>query len=1027
MEGRVNFRSTLTFIVYFKMFIFPVYTSAETVFVNETGDFIVGGMFPVTKKGQCGKAINDQTGIQNLEALLYSRQKANEQILKDINLTLGVMAFDTCDTDTVALDRALDFVKFQKFILQHTDDFHCKSGTAQQVKSDRGQLLGVIGGATSSVSIQLASFLRLFKIPQISYSATSPELDDTSRYDYFLRTAASDKHQARAIVEILKKFDWKYVIGIFEDTSYGIEGFNEISRRAEEADICIGNSYKIDRYLKRESDYLAELERIVNDTLKYKNTNEKIVAILYVSEEVARDIFNITRDLNIADQFIWIGSDAWTGRNLDIKAANTLGVQPKIVKIKDFDDYFKNLNSSHNKTNPWFDEYLEFHCRKQNTSRNAKEKVCKGMGYVSKDDAYRKNNNTYAVMDAVFAFAHALKSLHKAKCQGKGMCTDLVLTKTEELMPYLKKVNFTGLANLSFHFDGNSGPARYSVMQYTTNGWEEVAKCQVENDTALGEVSWFDEMNKTKAEPGYIYLSSKCSSPCKQGEAKQLHANKCCWTCKPCQRHQYLEDRNNSCIDCPEGQWATASQTGCEQLPEIRLDIGWAISAYIFTCIGVIVTSLVAGIFYWQRQTPLIMASGKELSFVLLLGILMSYLSSFTFVAYPSPVSCGATRVMLGLSYTVVYAAILVKTNRIYRVFNINTSKPKKVRFIDAKSQLLITLVIVSVEIVAMVTWLIFDPAKETFDYPTRTEKIPLCEDAKDFAYLGALAYPFILMVLCVYYAIRTRKTPDGFNETRYITFGSYSFCVLWIAFTSIYFSVHDNTIRVVSLCFASSINATVTLITLFITKTYVVIFRPQKNTRENVMSRRRTHTYDTVNINNLSNLSRMASAVSTWHSVNTRFDSDDSQQPTITINQKPKFTNHLSVSVVSMNNIDQTEDARCSNLSSYSAPPDHRQLTEEEVRALSAPFKQSSTDLGDERLKQFLEKHEKADDKFGVQLGVGQMVPRRSLRSFKSRRKRRRTVKRSRSLDGGNELNVPGIVVTRSSQEDNSVTVVKP
>ena len=83
---------------------------------------------------------------------------------------------------------------------------------------------------------------------------------------------------------------------------------------------------------------------------------------------------------------------------------------------------------------------------------------------------------------------------------------------------------------------------------------------------------------------------------------------------------------------------------------------------------------------------------------------------------------------------------------------------------------------------------------------------------------------------------------------------------MLWIAFTSIYFSVETHTLRVVALCFASTINATVTLITLFITKAYVVLLRPQKNTRGNVMSRRKTRTYDTVS-NHLANLSRMATA----------------------------------------------------------------------------------------------------------------------------------------------------------------------
>ena len=287
----------------------------------------------------------------------------------------------------------------------------------------------------------------------------------------------------------------------------------------------------------------------------------------------------------------------------------------------------------------------------------------------------------------------------------------------------------------------------------------------------------------------------------------------------------------------------------------------WAIILIILSCIGIIVTVIVGVIFYKHRLTPIIMASGKELSFVLLVGICLSYMSTFIFVSYPTPVQCGATRLMLGFCYTLGYAAILVKTNRIYRVFNIQIRKPKKVKYIGAKSQLLITFAIVMVEAAALTTWLIFQPPEVTFDHPTRRDNIRMCGDSKGVAYLGSLVYPFLLMILCVVYAVKTRKTPDGFNETRYITFGSYSFCIMWIAFVSIYFSVRNNTIRIVSMCLAMTVNATVALVTLFVTKAYLVVLRPQKNTKENVMSRRRTRTYETIDFANMSRLSRMASA----------------------------------------------------------------------------------------------------------------------------------------------------------------------
>ena len=44
-----------------------------------------------------------------------------------------------------------------------------------------------------------------------------------------------------------RTFEWKYVIGVYEDTSYGVEGFHEIVEHAKQADICIAETYKINR------------------------------------------------------------------------------------------------------------------------------------------------------------------------------------------------------------------------------------------------------------------------------------------------------------------------------------------------------------------------------------------------------------------------------------------------------------------------------------------------------------------------------------------------------------------------------------------------------------------------------------------------------------------------------------------------------------------------------------------------------------------------------------------------------------
>ncbi|OQR76772.1 metabotropic glutamate receptor 2-like [Tropilaelaps mercedesae] len=79
---------------------------------------------------------------------------------------------------------------------------------------------------------QVANLLRLFRIPQISFFSTSPELSNKQRFEYFLRTVPSDRDQAAAMVEIVKLLRWTYVSIVYEESNYGIQAFagHEIPR-----------------------------------------------------------------------------------------------------------------------------------------------------------------------------------------------------------------------------------------------------------------------------------------------------------------------------------------------------------------------------------------------------------------------------------------------------------------------------------------------------------------------------------------------------------------------------------------------------------------------------------------------------------------------------------------------------------------------------------------------------------------------------------------------------------------------------
>jgi ABC-type branched-subunit amino acid transport system substrate-binding protein len=83
------------------------------------------------------------------------------------------------------------------------------------------KIAGVIGAASSSVSIQVANLLRLFQVPQISYASTSPELSNKERFPFFSRVLPSDKLQAEAMASLVHHLDWNYIATISEEGNLG--------------------------------------------------------------------------------------------------------------------------------------------------------------------------------------------------------------------------------------------------------------------------------------------------------------------------------------------------------------------------------------------------------------------------------------------------------------------------------------------------------------------------------------------------------------------------------------------------------------------------------------------------------------------------------------------------------------------------------------------------------------------------------------------------------------------------------------
>lgn len=199
---------------------------------------------------------------------------------------------------------------------------------------------------------------------------------------------------------------------------------------------------------------------------------------------------------------------------------------------------------------------------------------------------------------------------------------------------------------------------------------------------------------------------SVCSFPCESGERKKMVKGvPCCWHCELCDGYQYLLDEF-SCDMCPFDMRPLKNRTGCRSTPIIKLEWSspWAIIPVFLAILGILATSGVIATFIRFNDTPIVRASGRELSYVLLTGIFLIYLITFLMIAEPSVAVCAFRRLLLGLGMCISYAAMLTKTNRIYRIFEQGKKSVTPPKFISPTSQLIITFILISVQVSVLVS-----------------------------------------------------------------------------------------------------------------------------------------------------------------------------------------------------------------------------------------------------------------------------------------------------------------------------------
>ena len=186
--------------------------------------------------------------------------------------------------------------------------------------------------------------------------------------------------------------------------------------------------------------------------------------------------------LSITDHFIWVASDGWGRQHklvegLEDVAEGALTVDLESKSVPGFDDYMLSLTPANNQRNPWYGDYwqevhgclLPHNAQSTTTSAaaSANVSVCPP-GLRLTHLGYEQDSKIQFVVDAVYAFAHAISALQRDVCGGVaatgrsrsvrvyGACPQLLNYDGGDFYTkYLLNVSFLG-ASLFLHITNRS-------------------------------------------------------------------------------------------------------------------------------------------------------------------------------------------------------------------------------------------------------------------------------------------------------------------------------------------------------------------------------------------------------------------------------------------------------------------------------------------------------------------------------------------------------------------------------------------